>query len=145
MPLWLSCSGIGLTLAITAVQDVRRRKVAGAVIFGSTIVALSLSGLYGWSGFIEALVGLGVAAAVGIMWAVVLPCVRRGWSGVGDALLFLPIGAWCGWSVFLWGALLGCVAMAPLALVLRRQRIKSAPFAPALLVGVAMAQLLALT
>lgn len=142
MPLWLSVAGIGLTLAITAVQDVRSRKVSGAVIFGSTLLALAMASFYGWSALVGSLAGLGLAAMIAFIWAVVLPPVRRGWFGTGDALLFLPVGAWCGWSVFLWGALLACVAMLPLGLLARWRKAKLLPFAPALLVGVVLAQLL---
>ena len=75
-----------------------------------------------------------------LVCAVFLPIIRRHWLGTGDALLFLAIGAWCGWSTFLWAAILGSVAILPVALVARWRRIRLLPFVPALAVGVAVAQ-----
>ena len=144
MPIWLSVLGAGVTLAITAVEDIRHRKVSGAVIFPSIILAVGVAATYGSPALASSLVGLCVAAVVAVMVSVVLPLSRRGWFGTGDALLFLPIGAWCGWSIFLWGAVLGCVAMLPVGLLARQRHVKLVPFAPALLVGLLAAQVLAL-
>ena len=40
MPIWLSLSGIAMTMVVTVVQDVRRRKVSGAVVLTSLVIAL---------------------------------------------------------------------------------------------------------
>ena len=138
MPIWLSLSGIGITLGITVVQDVRRRKVSGAVVLTSLVLALCVARITGRDAFMVALGGLAAAAVVCLLF---LPVIRRHWLGTGDALLFLAIGAWCGWSVFLWAAIFGSVALLPVALIARRRHTQMLPFVPALAVGLAAAQL----
>jgi len=138
MPIWLSLSGIALTMAITVVQDIRRRKVSGAVVLTSLVIALSVAAASGHDALIIGLEGLGAAAAVCLLF---LPLMYRHWLGTGDALVFLAIGAWCGWSTLLWTIILGSVALLPVAFIARRRNSSMVPFVPALAVGLAAAQL----
>ena len=141
MPIWLSLLGIAVTLVITVVQDVRRRKVSGAVVLTSLLAACIVAAVNGGDALIVALEGLAVAALVCLLF---LPAIHRHWLGTGDALLFLAIGAWCGWSVFLWAAILGSIALLPVALIARWRHIKIVPFVPALAIGLVGAQLASL-
>ena len=138
MPTWLSLSGIAVTMAVTVVQDVRRRKVSGAVVLTSLVIALAIAAESGPDALIVGIEGLAVAAVVCLLF---LPLIRRHWLGTGDALLFLAIGAWCGWSTFLWATILGSVAMLPVAFIGRLRKSTNVPFVPALAVGLAVAQL----
>ena len=124
-----------LLVGTAAVTDLRSREVPTWLTVGGGLIGLTIGAISGWEAFAVSLIGALVGAFL------LVPFVRLGGMGAGDALVLAAIGSLGGWPFVLlaawWGALVG----ASLALVAWRRGQRSFAYVPALAAGALLAML----
>lgn len=82
--------GIVSVAAISAVSDLRSRRIPNLVTLPALVLALALRGLLGGEAFVAGLAGAGIALAVGLIF------FSLGAFGGGDGKLMMAMGAFLG-------------------------------------------------
>lgn len=126
-------AAIGLFVVVVAILDLKTRQVLVAIPVIAVLVGLGLAATSG----LEPLGLHALATAVGAI--LLLPFVKLGGMGAGDALVLAAIGALGGWPFVLWAAWWGAIAGAGLALVAKWRGLRWFPYVPALAVGTLIA------
>jgi prepilin signal peptidase PulO-like enzyme (type II secretory pathway) len=111
------------------VIDLRRREVPTWFPVGGGLAGLLAAAVCGWQALALNLLGLVVGGSL------LLPLVRAGGFGEGDALLLAAIGAWRGWQFVLWAAWWAALVGAGLAFLAWRRGQRTVPYVPTIAVG----------
>lgn len=136
VPEWIATPAILVLVGTASAADLRRREVPTWLTVGGSLAGLLVAAVYGWQALALNLLGLVVGGSL------LLPFVRVGGFGAGDALLLGAIGAWRGWQFVLWAAWWAALIGAVLALIARRRRQRVFPYVPAIAMGSALALLI---
>lgn len=132
---------VSLTASLTllTISDVRKRSVsiASLVILFLLSVALGIAGKRG--------IGQMLVGAIPGLVTVILAVITKGKIGLGDALVFVAIGIWCGikmiLSVFFVALFLCSVVGVTLILMKKASRKTALPFIPFILAGYVICEL----
>ena len=130
---WLATPAVLFLVGTATVTDLRRREVPTWLTVGGGLAGLLAATVCGWQALAPSLLGLAVGGLL------LLPFVRAGGFGAGDALLLAAIGAWQGWQFVLWTAWWAAVVGAGLALLAWRHGQRTIPYVPAVALGAALA------
>jgi Flp pilus assembly protein protease CpaA len=130
---WLATPAVLFLVGTATVTDLRRREVPTWLTVGGGLAGLLAATVCGWQALAPSLLGLAVGGLL------LLPFVRAGGFGAGDALLLAAIGAWLGWQLVLWTAWWAALTGAGLAVAAWLRGHRSLPYVPAIAVGVALA------
>ena len=120
-------------VGLATVTDIRQRRVPLWLTVGGGLAGLGAAVVQGWQALAPSLLGLIVGAAL------LLPFVRAGGFGGGDALLLAAVGAWRGGEFVLLTACWASLAGGALALLALARRERTFPYVPAIAVGVGLA------
>lgn len=124
-----------LLAGTAAVTDLRWREVPTWLTVGGGLIGCVAAAVSGWEALTSSLVGMLVGGLL------LVPFVRLGGMGAGDALVLAAIGSWGGWPFVLAAAWWSALAGALLALVAWRRGERSLAYVPALAVGALLAVL----
>jgi Flp pilus assembly protein protease CpaA len=135
IPEWIATPAVALLVGVATVTDMRRREVPTWLTVGGALAGLLVAAGCGWPALGRNLLGLVIGGAL------LLPFVRAGGFGAGDALLLAAIGAWQGWAVVLWTAWWAAAVGAALAVVAWARGQRTLAYVPAIALGAGLAAL----
>ena len=125
---------VALFLFIMTIQDIRKKELSLKVMVLFFLAGLALRIFFDGSGFIDALYGMLIGAAM-----IVLSKLSRGAAGLGDGIVLVVTGLYMGFDVnleiFIWGLSLCAIVGLFLLLVMKADRKKRIPFVPFLSAG----------
>ena len=122
-----------LLVGSAALTDLRSRVVPMWLTVAGGLIGFALAAISGWDALASSLIGTVVGAVL------LVPFVRLGGMGAGDALVLAAIGSLGGWPFVIAAAWWSALAGAVLALVAWRRGQRSFAYVPALGAGAVLA------